>query len=604
MYGGPFHGRVSLSEGRASDSKAVALRLLGYISPHRLRLAVVIVCVLVAAASAAGGPYLIGRAIDQFIARGDRAGLATTMLLLLGVYLAGLGARMLQGYLMGWIGQHMLASLRDQIFRKLQRLPLGYFDRRDVGELMSRLVNDVDTINTLINMGLVQAVVGLLSLVGIVVAMFALHWPLALAACSIIPAMLLTTSYFAQRARRAYRKTRETIGDVSSDLQEDIAGIKVAQAFNRTARNLARFAERNAANRDANVGATAITSAFSPAIDLLSTIATLVVVAYGGYLAIEGQVTVGLVVAFLGYVQQFFWPIQQVTQIYNQAQAAMAGGERIFELLDTHEELGDAQTARSLPPIEGRVAFEKVDFAYHPGHPVLHQIDLVAEPGQTVALVGPTGAGKTTIANLIARFYDVTGGRVTIDGIDVRDVTLASLRSQMGVVPQNSFLFSGTVAENIRYGRLDATDCEVEEAARLANAHDFIVRLPQGYQTVLGERGSSLSQGQRQLVAFARAILANPRILILDEATSSVDTRTELLIQRALARLLKGRTSFVIAHRISTVRNADQVLVIDDGRIVERGTHAELLAKGGLYADLYRRQFRDPEPAIPSPADV
>jgi len=382
---------------------------------------------------------------------------------------------------------------------------------------------------------------------------------------------------------------------VSADLQEDIAGVKVAQAFNRTGLNQARFARRNAANRDANVGATAITSAFSPAMDLLSTVATIIVVAFGGYLAVEGKVTVGLLVAFLGYVQQFFWPIQQVSQIYTQAQSALAGAERIFDLLDTEEDMVDATEAKPMRPIQGRVVLDKVDFAYDPMHPVLHQVDLVAEPGQTVALVGPTGAGKTTVASLIARFYDVTGGRVTIDGVDVRDVTLSSLRSQLGMVPQNSFLFSGTVADNIRYGRLEATDEEVERAARLANAHDFIMRLPQGYATVLGERGSSISQGQRQLLAVARAILADPRILILDEATSSVDTRTEMLIQQALEKLLKGRTSIVIAHRLSTVRNADRVLVIDEGRIVERGTHEELLERGGLYADLYRRQFRDVE---------
>lgn len=597
---GHFHGSIGLPEERAANSGAVAARLLRYLLVYRIRLSVVLILTLSAAFFAAAGPYLVGRAIDQFIAAGDRQGLNLIMLALFGVYAGGLGARMLQGYLMGWVAHNTLARLRGEIFRKLQRLPMGYFDKHDAGDLMSRLVNDVETIQTLLSMGLVQSLAGLLGLVGIVIAMFALHWPLALAAGSMIPVMLLTIDFFARRARRAFRKTRETIGDVSADLQEDIAGIKVAQAFNRTALNQARFAQRNAANRDANVGATAVTSAFSPAMDVLSTVSTAIVILYGGFLAMQGQVTVGLVVAFLGYVQQFFWPIQQVSQLYTQAQAAMAGGERIFELLDTPEALTDAPGAKPLPVIEGQVAFENVDFAYDPGHPVLHGVDFVAEPGQTVALVGPTGAGKTTIANLIARFYDVAGGRITVDGRDLRDVTVASLRSQLGVVPQNSFLFSGTVGENLRYGRLGATDEEVEAAARAANAHDFVSRLPQGYETQLGERGRSLSQGQRQLVAFARAILANPRILILDEATSSVDTRTEMLIQQALARLLEGRTSFVIAHRLSTVRNADVVLVVDAGRIVERGTHAELLGRGGLYADLYRRQFRDVDAPVPA----
>jgi len=595
MFGGHFRHHASMTEEKAADSRAVAGRLLRYLAPYRLQLVVVLLLTLVGAGASAAGPYLVGRAIDSFIAVGDRAGLAVNMLLLLAVYLAGLGSRMIQGYLMGWVGQNTLARVRGEIFRKLQRLSLRYFDKHDSGDLMSRLVNDVDTINNLLSMGLVQAISGILSLSGILIAMFGLYWPLALAASSVIPVMLITTNLFARMARRAFRKTRETIGDVSADLQEDIAGVKVAQAFNRTGLNQARFARRNAANRDANVGATAITSAFSPAMDLLSTVATIIVVAFGGYLAVEGKVTVGLLVAFLGYVQQFFWPIQQVSQIYTQAQSALAGAERIFDLLDTEEDMVDATEAKPMRPIQGRVVLDKVDFAYDPMHPVLHQVDLVAEPGQTVALVGPTGAGKTTVASLIARFYDVTGGRVTIDGVDVRDVTLSSLRSQLGMVPQNSFLFSGTVADNIRYGRLEATDEEVERAARLANAHDFIMRLPQGYATVLGERGSSISQGQRQLLAVARAILADPRILILDEATSSVDTRTEMLIQQALEKLLKGRTSIVIAHRLSTVRNADRVLVIDEGRIVERGTHEELLERGGLYADLYRRQFRDVE---------
>jgi ATP-binding cassette, subfamily B, multidrug efflux pump len=594
------HWHTDLPDEKAAKGGAVAKRLLGYVSPYGARVALVLIFTVVGGAAAATGPYLIGRAVDQFITAGDSAGLAVNMLLLLGVYLAGMGARMLQSYIMGWVAQNTLTRLRGEIMRKIQRLPVAYFDKRDSGDIMSRLINDVEVINNLLSMGLVQALAGMLTLAGILVAMFALHWPMALAASSVIPLMLLTTNVFAQMARRAFRKTRETIGDVSADLQEDIAGIRVAQAYNRTGANLARFAERNRANRDANVGATAVTSAFSPAMDMLSSIATVIVIGYGGYLALTGVVSVGLVVAFLGYVQQFFWPIQQVSQIYTQSQSALAGAERIFDLLDTPEAMVDSPGATNMPRVEGRVAFEGVHFAYDPMHPVLHGVDFVAEPGQTVALVGPTGAGKTTMVSLIARFYDVTDGRIAVDGVDVRDMAIPSLRSQLGVVLQRSFLFSGTVADNIRYGRLEATDEEVEQAARLVNAHEFIARLPNGYQTMLGERGSNLSQGQRQLLAFARAVLADPRILILDEATSSVDTRTELLIQQALATLMEGRTSFVIAHRLSTVRSADQVLVIDEGRIVERGTHAELLERGGLYAELHRRQFREVEAAVQS----
>jgi len=593
MFGGPFHGARNLAEGRASNTAATARRLGTYLRPCSRRLVVVLVLTIVAGIATALSPYLIGVAVDRFIARGLASGLATVMLALLATYVVGLVARILQGYLMGWVSQHTLARIRTSIFEAIQGQSLRFFDRHEAGDLMSRLVNDVDVINAVLSQGLTQALGGLVGLVMILVAMLALNLELALASFLVLPAMFLTTSFFSTRARRAFRQTRETIGDVSANLQEDIAGVRVAQAFNRTGVNRARFAERNAANRDANVGAMAVTSAFFPAMDVLSTVATGIVAGFGGYLAIHGQVTVGVVVAFLGYVQQFFFPIQQLGQMWTQAQSALAAAERIFDLIDTPVELKDAPDAVPLGPIDGRVEFESVGFAYDPAHPVLEEVSFTAEPGQTIALVGATGAGKTTIANLIARFYDVVDGRVLVDGVDLRTVTAASLRRQMGIVPQNSFLFAGTIAENIRYGRLEATDEEVIAAAKLVNAHDFISALPKGYDTPLGERGGTLSQGQRQLIAFARAVLADPRILILDEATSSVDTRTEALIQQALSALLENRTSFVIAHRLSTVRNADQVLVIDGGRIVERGTHRELLARGGAYADLYRRQFRD-----------
>jgi ATP-binding cassette subfamily B protein/subfamily B ATP-binding cassette protein MsbA len=544
----------------------------------------------------AGGPWLIGRAIDRFILRGDPAGLSRTMLLLFAVYLVGAFASRGQVYGVGSVAQRLLASMRERIFETVQHLPLRFFDRRPIGDLMSRVTNDVDTLNQLFSQGLTQLLGSLFSLVGILVAMLYLQWNLALACFAIIPIMLLTTSFFARRARAAFRLTRETVGDVTANLQEDIVGVREAQAFNRTDRNIARFRERNAANRDANVQAVAITSAFSPAIDVLSTLATALVIGYGGYLVFAGTLSVGVLTAFLIYVQQFFRPVQLASQFYTQAQAALAGAERIYSILDEEPEPPDPPGARLVGRIEGRVTFDDVSFAYEPGRPVLRDVSVEIEAGQTVALVGPTGAGKTTMASLIPRFYDVTSGTVGIDGRDVREYARKDLRENIGIVLQEPFLFSGTIAENIRYGRLDAPREDIEQAARTVDAHGFISALPDGYDTVLGEGGGSLSQGQRQLLSFARAVLTDPRILILDEATSNIDTRTERTIQDALATLLRGRTSVVIAHRLSTIVNSDLILVVRDGRIVERGTHAGLLANNGHYADLYRRQFRDRVP--------
>jgi ATP-binding cassette, subfamily B, multidrug efflux pump len=582
---------------RAEHRSATARRLLDELLPYSRSLALALVLVAISALSQAIGPWLIGRAIDRDILGRDPAGLFRTMLLLLGVYVAGTIAQRGQIRQVGAVGQSILASMRGRIFERLLRLPLRYFDRRPVGDLMSRVTNDVDTLNQLLSQGFTQLLGSFFSLIGIVVAMLVLDWRLALVCFTIIPVMLLTNVFFARRARRAFRTTRETVGDVTAGLQEEIVGVREAQAFNRTEANIERFRERNAANRAANVQAVAITSAFAPAIDVLSTLSTAVVIGFGGYLVVRGALTIGALTAFLIYVQQFFRPVQLASQVYTQAQAALAGAERIYNVLDEEPEPPDPPGKERLDDVEGRIEFENVTFAYEPGRPVLHDVSLVVEPGQTLALVGPTGAGKTTIANLIPRFYDVSAGSVRVDGRDVREVERRSLRERIATVLQEPFLFSGTVAENIGYGRSEASRAEIEGAARAVSAHGFITALPDGYDTTIGTGGGTLSQGQRQLVSFARAVLADPRILILDEATSNVDTRTEALIQEALRTLLKGRTSVVIAHRLSTIRYADLILVIEEGRIGERGTHASLLAAGGLYADLYRRQFREPAAA-------
>jgi len=588
-------------EEKARDAGKTLRRLGVYFKPYWKQLLWVVLLLIAGTLFQLAAPYLIGLAVDQFIITGDRGGLSRTMLLLLCAYLGSWATGYGQFYTMAVVGNQVLYSLRTQIFERIQTLSLRFFDEHEAGDLMSRVINDVDTIAQVLNAGLVQTISSSLIIVGIVAAMLSLNRRLALVTFAILPFMIGASILFSNRARVAFRKTRKTIGNVSADLEENISGVRVAQAFAREDQNVERFNQLNRANRDANVSARSITAAFSPTLDVLSTIGLAIVVGYGGYLALREPplVTVGVIVTFLTYVRRFFQPIQQLAQLYAQFQSAVAGAERIFELVDTEPDLVDAPDAYDMPPIAGRVELDGVSFHYKSGEPVLQNIHLVAEPGQTVALVGPTGAGKTTLVNLIGRFYDVSAGAVRIDGHDVRQVTRSSLRSQMGIVLQDTFLFSDTIMNNIRYGRLDATDEEVIEAARMANADSFIERLPQGYQTELSEQGRNLSQGQRQLISIARAILADPRLLILDEATSSVDTRTELLIQRALGRLLEGRTSFVIAHRLSTIRNADQLLVLQEGRIVERAVstpertaHEQLLALGGEYYKLYTSQFR------------
>ncbi len=598
MFHGPGRG-LSREVEKASDFRSTLRRLLGYLRPYAGQISIAAVLVLINTTLTVAAPGLIGRAVDllwQFF-NGEMesavaiSGLNRTMLLLLGAYAGGWVALMGSMWVMVKVGQNVLYQLRGQIFAKIQELSLGFFDQHEAGDLMSRLTNDTDVINQVLTMGLTRMFSSAMTLVGILLAMLVLNWRLALVSFSVLPIMVLSTVFFSGRARRAFRVTRKTIGGVSAELEENIAGVKVAQAFSREQANVEAFREVSAANRDANVTAESITAAFAPTLDVLATVGVAIVVGYGGYLVLNGQATVGVIVAFVQYVRRFFEPVRAISMIWAGLQSAIAGAERIFELLDTPPSIVDAPDALGLPAIEGRITFEEVCFEYKPGEPVLEDVNLVAEPGQTVALVGPTGTGKTTMVNLIGRFYDVCGGRVTVDGHDVRQVSRANLRAQMGIVLQDTFLFAGTVMENIRYGRLDASDEEVMEAAKLANAHDFIMRMPEGYEAELTEQGSNLSQGQRQLVSIARAVLARPRILILDEATSSVDTRTELLIQSALRELLHGRTSFVIAHRLSTIRDADQVIFIENGRIAERGTHEELLAMQGLYHDLYMSQF-------------
>ncbi len=574
-------------------SRRLLLRMLAFLKPYKWQMLTAVFFMLLSSGLTLLTPYLLKIAVDTYISQGDLPGLSRIAVYTAAAFVGLYVFTSIQDYLLSRVGQHMLANMRAELFRHLQQLSMSYHDTHIVGVTVSRVMNDVAVINDLISQGLVTLLGDVFILVGIIVVMLQMNIRLALLTFTVLPLMVLVTIWFSRRARNAYRKTRASVARVVGGLAEDIAGVRVIQAFGQEDASQERFSGVNEQNRDANIDAMKLSFIFLPAIEFLGILATAVVLWFGGRMVGAG-VTLGVLVAFLSYVTRFFQPIQELSRMYTTLQSAMAGGEQVVRLLDTPPAVQDAPDARQMPPIRGEIRLEHVSFCYQPGLPeILHDVCLTIRPGQTVALVGPTGAGKTTISNLIARFYDPTGGSVLIDGVDVRSVTQASLHRQIGLVPQDSFLFAGTILENIRFGAPDTPQEQVVEAARKANAHAFIAAKPEGYQTRIQEGAVNLSVGQRQLVCIARALLTDPRILILDEATSNVDSLTESLIQDALQSLLQGRTAVVIAHRLSTIRNADLICVIQDGQISEQGTHEELLARQGLYADLYARQFAE-----------
>ena len=556
-------------------------------NPYRGRTALSLLSLLAATATALAPPLLGKYALDYAIQDQDLRKLVLIVLAFLLAGLANWGMSYLQTYLTGWVGERILADLRIKLFRHLQRLSLGFYERNRAGVIISRLTNDVEALDQLVTDGVTTLVQSTLTLVGTAILLFVLDWRLALATLAVIPIMSVGTILFRIYSSRAYAAVRERLGLVTATLAEDIAGMRIVQAFTRERRNIENFREVAEHYREANMQTVVLNALYFPFVDLVSSVALAVVLGYGGHLYFQGDVTIGTLFAFLLYVQNFFDPVQQLSQLYNTFLSATAALDKIMDVLDEEPQVLDKPGAHELPHVEGRIHFDHVGFGYGDGPDVLHDLDLDVPAGTTVALVGHTGAGKSTIAKLLARFYDPRRGRITIDGIDLRDVTQASLRRQLGIVPQEGFLFAGTVAENIAFGRPGAAREEIVQAAQAMGAHDFILRLEDGYETEVQERGSRLSLGQRQLIALARALLADPRLLILDEATSSVDIGTERKIERALRLLLAGRTAFIIAHRLSTIRDADLIVVLEHGRIIEQGSHDELMRERGLYTSLY-----------------
>lgn len=586
---GPRHGEVP--KVRSKDTAGTLRRIWGYLKLQRTTLIWVVACTVLTTVFSLLAPYLIGKMFDDYIVKRQYDGMFRMGMILFGVYVLGAIFTWIQQYMASSLSQNTVRDMRRDLFGQYQRLPVPFFDRKTHGELMSRAVNDIANVSNTLNQTVVQLIASVLMLAGSVVMMLSLSVWMTLVTVLTVPLIVFITKKVTKYTRRFFTEQQKQLGEVNGFVQESISGLKVVKTFGNEARSIERFREINERLRAVGVKAQSLSGSMGPMMNAMRNLTFLIIAVFGGVFAYHDLITIGVIVSFLNYSNQFSQPINQLANQYNLFQSAVAGAERVFEVLDLTPETSHEAASETNRPIRGDVAFDRVNFGYKPEVPVLRNLSLHAKPGQTIALVGPTGAGKTTIINLLTRFYDVQSGRILIDGQDIRELGKEALRAQIGLVLQDAYVFSGTIRDNIRYGRLEATDQEVEAAARHANADAFIRKLPAGYDTYLNAEGGNLSQGQRQLLTIARAVLANPAILILDEATSNVDTRTELHIQEAMKLLMQGRTSFVIAHRLSTIQEADAILVIQGGEIAERGTHEELLQRNGFYADMYNNQF-------------